>query len=1129
MTNLFNYFRLLLNRMKAFWNHSIQRQLMLSFSLLSLTLILGFSTLMLTHQRNFLYEVTNDRARGLAHALASSSSSWVLANDVAGLQEVLTGFSNTTDLQFAMVLSLRGEVLAGTDATQIGRYVTDKVSLDLLTSPAEPKILINQPALVDVALPIMAGNRHIGWARVEMTRTSSNNNLKLIGLVGIGFSLLALIAALIVAFILAKRLTRRLNHLMYVTTAVEQGRRDVRSKIIRNDEVGQLAHSFNNMLNTLNDSETQLSHINRLYAAWTECNKIIAQQDDANKLQDSICQVLARLVPFELVWIGVPNQDGWIIPVAKSGAGTGHLSNTRRTVNPHLAEGHLPISIAIRNGRPEIFNDFLNTAESKLWGDLGTELNLRSVAAFPIFIGDLCYGGIAVHASMVNFFTPELISLMSGIANDISLALNKLDLEQQRRESEKALIESEFRWKFAIEGAGDGMWDWNVAENKVKFSKRWKEMIGYAEDELNDQFETFENHIHPEDLKLVLNEIQDYFDNKIPSYIIEFRFQCKNGSYKWILARGMATHRDAEGVPIRMIGTHTDITERKHAENELRIAATAFESQEGMMVTDADSHILRVNRTFSRITGYSAEEVIGLTPRILSSGKHDTAFYAAMWECINNNGVWEGEIWNKRKNGEIFPEYLTISTVKNSDGIITNYVATTIDITDRKRAADEIKNLAFYDPLTSLPNRRMLLDRLNHALTSSARSGNDGAILFLDLDHFKTLNDTLGHAIGDLLLLQVAERLTTCVREGDTVARLGGDEFVIMLEDLSESALDAAAQAEAIGEKILNKIRQPFQLASHKYQTAVSIGIALFSGHDQLQEELLKHADIAMYQAKKASRNTMRFYDPEMQSSIDARATLESDLRLALQEEQLKLYYQPQVYHNGNITGAEVLLRWQHPTRGLVSPLEFIPLAEDSGLILPIGQWVLNTACKQLQNWQGSVKTQNLQLAVNVSAKQFRQPDFVTLVHQAIISHSINPDKLKLELTESLVLDDIKDTVLKMQALREIGVRFAMDDFGTGHSSLAYLTQLPLDQLKIDQSFIRNIGIKPTDAVIVQTIIGMGNNLGLEIIAEGVETESQREFLQIHGCPICQGYLFSKPVPLDAFEILLESQLPLPV
>jgi len=557
--------------------------------------------------------------------------------------------------------------------------------------------------------------------------------------------------------------------------------------------------------------------------------------------------------------------------------------------------------------------------------------------------------------------------------------------------------------------------------------------------------------------------------------------------------------------------------------NRMSLSAKVFENaQDGIFIADAKMRIIELNPSFTKITGYSRDDVLGNTPNSLGISTRDNSFFEKRLQEQGNSVEWRGEIWNLRSDGQEYAAWFDFFAVRDDEGAISNYVGLFSDITERKRAADEIEYLAFYDPLTQLPNRRLLSDRLNQALASSARSGCDGALLFLDLDHFKTLNDTLGHDVGDLLLQQVAERIKSCVREGDTVARLGGDEYVVLLEDLSEHDHEAAAQAEVIAEKIIISLNKPYRLSSHEYQSTASIGIALFNDHNQPQENLLKHADIAMYQAKKMGRNALRFFDPQMQLVITARVGLEADLRLALKEKQFKLYYQAQVYHNRNVTGAEVLLRWQHPERGLVSPFDFIPLAEETGLILPIGQWVLETACDQIKAWEASIHTQNLQLAVNVSSRQFYQADFVELVNQALIRSAINPDKLKLELTESLVLDDIEDTILKMHALRKIGVRFSMDDFGTGHSSLAYLTQLPLDQLKIDQSFIRNIGVKDTDAVIVQTIIGMGNNLGLEVIAEGVETEAQRAFLEEHGCPVCQGYLFSKPVPLDEFEALLK-------
>jgi diguanylate cyclase (GGDEF)-like protein/PAS domain S-box-containing protein len=553
-------------------------------------------------------------------------------------------------------------------------------------------------------------------------------------------------------------------------------------------------------------------------------------------------------------------------------------------------------------------------------------------------------------------------------------------------------------------------------------------------------------------------------------------------------------------------------------DEHLRVAATAFETQEGILITDSRSVILRVNCAFTDITGYSAEEAVGKKPSMLRSGKHDASFYAEMWRCIKLSGRWEGEIWNRRKNGETYPERLAISAVKNSGGVVTNYVATLTDITMSQTAAEEIKHLAFYDSLTRLPNRRHLLDRLKHALAASARSGKAGALLFIDLDNFKTLNDTLGHDVGDLLLQQVAQRTESCVREDDTVARLGGDEFVVMLEGLSENDLEAAAQAELVGEKILAALNQPYLLAEHEHHNTPSIGITLFSGQHESMDDLFKQADIAMYQAKKAGRNTMRFFDPEMQQTINARVALEGELRKALEQKQFQLYYQAQVDSDHRTLGVEALIRWVHPERGMVSPAQFIPLAEETGLILPIGSWVLETACAQIKTWQQGALSNSFVLAVNVSAKQFRQADFVAQVQDAVRRHDIDPTLLKLELTESLLLENVEDTIETMRALKELGVQFSLDDFGTGYSSLQYLKRLPLNQLKIDQSFVRDIAVDSSDKAIVRTIIAMARGLNLEVIAEGVETEEQRQLLLEKGCNHFQGYLFSKPVPIEQLE-----------
>jgi diguanylate cyclase (GGDEF)-like protein/PAS domain S-box-containing protein len=576
---------------------------------------------------------------------------------------------------------------------------------------------------------------------------------------------------------------------------------------------------------------------------------------------------------------------------------------------------------------------------------------------------------------------------------------------------------------------------------------------------------------------------------------------------------------DHEGKPTHYVGVTRDITETRLMHQELRIAATAFESLHGIMVTDAKGVILRVNNAFTEMTGYSSEEAIGKSPSLLNSGRHEPEFFTEMWRQLSETGTWYGEVWDRRKNGEIFPKWQTITAVRGADESTTHYVAAFTDISENKAAEAEISNLAFFDPLTQLPNRRLLLDRLQHALATSTRHQRNAALMFIDLDNFKTLNDTLGHDKGDLLLQQVAQRLSGCVREGDTVARIGGDEFVLILEGLSSNLPEAANQGELIGEKILDSLNQPYDLITQDYHTTPSIGVTLFCGHDIGVDELLKQADLAMYQSKAAGRNTLHFFEPAMQASVSARSTMEADLRKALRENQFRLAYQPQVFEKrGQVTGVEALLRWNHPTRGAVGPNEFIPVAEETGLILPLGLWVLETACARLASWANDPLTAHLTMAVNVSARQFNHSDFIEQVTGTLARTKANPQQLKLELTESLFLTNVEDTISKMITLKALGITFSLDDFGTGYSSLTYLKRLPLDQLKIDQSFIRDVLTDPNDAAITRAIVALGQNLGLKIIAEGVETDGQQQFLADHGCHAYQGYLYSRPLEIEAFE-----------
>ena len=554
----------------------------------------------------------------------------------------------------------------------------------------------------------------------------------------------------------------------------------------------------------------------------------------------------------------------------------------------------------------------------------------------------------------------------------------------------------------------------------------------------------------------------------------------------------------------------------------VKLSQAVEQSPANIVITDLEGRIEYVNAAFVRDTGYTREELLGANPRILKSGKTPPEAYATLWAALSSGRTWEGEFINRRKDGAEYAESAIVAPVRDAAGVITHYLAVKQDVTDRKRAEAKIHSLAYFDPLTGLPNRRLLMDRLEQALLAGRRAQAQGALLMLDLDNFKALNDTRGHDVGDQLLKEVARRLVGCVRQEDTVARLGGDEYVVILENLGRDEATAAHLAEMIAEKVRIALSQPYVLndGDDHYEATASIGITLFQDGEVSSETLLKQADVALYQAKDAGRNLIRFFNLAMQAEIDARAELEGALRQALTRNELRLHYQPQVDETGRVIGAEALLRWPRADGGLVPPARFIPLAEESGLILAIGEWVFHTACAQIKAWAGDPRTRHLTLAVNVSGRQFHQPDFVARIAACIAQHGIDPFRLKLELTESVVLDNVEEVVQRMRELKTLGVRFSLDDFGTGYSSLSYLKRLPLDQIKIDQSFVRDIGTDPNDAAIVRAILAMSHSLGLDVIAEGVETREQRDFLRENGCASFQGYLYGKPMPIEDWTIL---------
>ncbi|MGZ8195874.1 MAG: bifunctional diguanylate cyclase/phosphodiesterase [Methylosarcina sp.] len=651
-------------------------------------------------------------------------------------------------------------------------------------------------------------------------------------------------------------------------------------------------------------------------------------------------------------------------------------------------------------------------------------------------------------------------------------------------------------------------------------------ITGYSiEEALNPSW--WEQHLYEQDRSRVLKESKALFSGKHLAY--EYRFVHKKGSIIWIRDEQQLVI-DENGLPKEVLAAWTEITDRKLEEIDLRIAATAFEVNEGILITDKKGRIIRINSAFTRLTGYSMEEAVGKYPDILQSGIHDKEFYEKLWDELKLNRHWEGEVWDRHKNGSIYPVWLSISAVTDNTGEISHYVSAFFDVSALKEAEEHIRNLAFYDPLTHLPNRRLMLDRLGIALVSSQRNQHHGALMMMDLDRFKILNDTQGHDLGDKLLIEVAKRLQSCVREGDTVARMGGDEFVVMLENLSKMEEEAAVQTLAVAEKILEALAATYWLelgnqADNKthfeHHSSASIGLVLFLGHAVPINDLLKRADMAMYQAKHAGRDTIRVFDPAMQSVFNERNALEADLRHALGGNELDLLFQVQVDAAGQAVGAEVLLHWRHPQRGFVPPLKFIPLAEETGLILPIGHWVLCRACAILAGWASHPLTRNLTLSVNISARQFRQPDFIDQVRLALEKFGADPALLKLEINESMVMENPEAMIAKMFEIKKLGVEFAMDDFGTGYSSLAYLSLLPVKELKIDREFIRDFSKNSQDAAIIRSILSLGRSLDLVVIAEGVETKDQWRYLSKYRCPFFQGYFFGRPIPLADFEAYL--------
>ncbi|MDZ7919639.1 EAL domain-containing protein [Rhodoferax sp.] len=696
-----------------------------------------------------------------------------------------------------------------------------------------------------------------------------------------------------------------------------------------------------------------------------------------------------------------------------------------------------------------------------------------------------------------------------GVVQDFSEEMRAKDALQERLEMIQRLTSRlpEMVFQFVRHSAKRGEFTF--------VSDACEDLFGVSTQDARTDPNTVFRCVHPDDLPAMVASMNDTAEHGA-TWAHEFRVRRKDGSVRDLFGRAI-TIWEPSGHHIAY-GSVTDITAIKASqatlmESEARFRALTELSSDWYWEQDAQCRFVRFDGT---LTGKSREARMGKTRWEIGALNMSEADWEAHRQVVMARQEFrELELCDVNSQGQTYWISISGAPFFDAQGQFRGYRGVGREITARKLAEEKIERLAFYDVLTGLPNRRLLIDRLQHALALAARDGHHGALLFIDLDNFKDLNDTRGHDVGDLLLQQVAQRLLACVRGADTVARLGGDEFVVMLHSLDTDPALASAHVELVGKKVISSLNQTYMLGAAEHHSTPSIGITLFAQQHQTVDELLKQADLALYESKAAGRNTMRFFDPAMQALVAQRTALELDLRHGLQRQELVVYYQPVVDASRRVVGAEALVRWQHPQRGLVAPMEFIPVAEQTGLIIPLGAWVLEKACRQLALWATQADTEALTVAVNVSARQFRHPDFAQQVLDLLHKTGANPSRLKLELTESLLLSDTQDAIHKMTALQTVGVGFALDDFGTGYSSLSYLKLLPLQQLKIDQSFVRDVLTDPNDAAIARTVLALGKSLGFSVVAEGVETEGQRDFLLENGCTLFQGYLFGRPAPIQ--------------
>ncbi|MDP1932989.1 MAG: EAL domain-containing protein [Gammaproteobacteria bacterium] len=862
-------------------------------------------------------------------------------------------------------------------------------------------------------------------------------------------------------------------------------------------------------------SERRIRYLTHLYQALSETNQAIIRMGNEKELFPLVCRIAVELGEMRMAWIGQLNPENQeIVPTASFGSGLGYLDDLLISANGTIPEGRGPTGRAMRENLPVIVNNYLTDEDTRPWHGLAKEFGWGASGAFPIQRNNKPFAVLNVYHSDAGAFDNEIIAVLSELANDISFALDNFDREVRRQQATSALEESEARISTIMENVTaciylkdtDGRYLYANQQVLDLWGVDIEDVVGAGDEKF---FDPVTAHNIRENDRLVLELGQTV--NKEETNIV-----ASSGTVVTYWSTKLPLRR-ADGAIYALCGISTDISERKKLETTLRLQAQVFEfNRDGIVITNADNRIISINRAYTQITGYTEIEALGENPSIISSGHHDKTFYAAMWEQIDRHGHWQGELLNRRKNGDTYPQWLSINVIRDTQGRAVQYIGILTDLSEHKAAEERIQFLSNYDPLTRLPNRQLLRDLALHAIASARKTQSHVALMFIDLDRFKLINESLGHNAGDNLLKKFADRLVEGLNPDFTLSRQGGDDFILLMPGIS--AEDAAHTAG----KIRDILCEPFLISEQRLTLTASIGIAQFPEDAADFGELVQSADAALFRAKQNGRNNFQFFTRQMHEQATALLQMENELRLAMERNELLLHYQPQFdAHTGKLIGAEALVRWKHPIRGLISPAEFIPVAEESGFIIEIGNWVLRTALCQVAFWQEQ-GLNVVPVAVNISVVQFRQPTFYQNVVAALESCHLAPSLLELEITEGIAMDDSERTLDVLQDFHELGISLAIDDFGIGYSSLNYLKRFRIDKLKIDQSFVRGLGHDSEDEAIVTAIIGMAKGLGYHTLAEGVETQQQLDYLHAAGCDEVQGYLLGRPMPSDDFVALLQ-------